>query len=418
MATTLLIALASATAATAQSTATRQSQTARIVVLEGEDAVNIIQQKTAVAPIVEVRDRNDLPVAGVPVTFTIAGGNTASFAGGAKAITVTTNAAGRAVASGLTPLTNGAVQIQAAATVQGQAVTATIAQTNYATAAQAAAAGGSAGSGGSGSSAGPSGGGFPTGTVIGLAGAAAGGVVGYQLYQKYGPSSGSSCSSSIEPSVAGPIPAAGGTFAFTTTETCAFRVTTDVPWITLSVNSSQVFQPQTLTFNFTVAPNAGPARSGTIYIENADGTGGSGWGVSQAAGSTGVFRASRPSTTLVSMTSEADCDATLVLSHIDATLARDAHALTQGLLRVTMSTSGANCATHGPGIAEYGLIAGSLSDRTVVLRFRAASVGHPLSFASFEGLLSEDGHSIAGDLRLHDSGAAVVVMPLTFRQIH
>src|SRR5688500_11228988 len=47
----------------------------KIVVIEGEDAVNIIQQKTAVAPLIEVRDRNDLPVAGVPVTFSVAGPN-------------------------------------------------------------------------------------------------------------------------------------------------------------------------------------------------------------------------------------------------------------------------------------------------------------------------------------------------------
>ena len=34
----------------------------KIVVLAGEDAVNVIQKKTAVAPVVEVRDRNDLGV--------------------------------------------------------------------------------------------------------------------------------------------------------------------------------------------------------------------------------------------------------------------------------------------------------------------------------------------------------------------
>ena len=55
----------------------------KIVVIAGEDAVNIIQQRTAVAPIVEVRDRNDLPVAGVAVVFAIRGGG-ASFAGGTK----------------------------------------------------------------------------------------------------------------------------------------------------------------------------------------------------------------------------------------------------------------------------------------------------------------------------------------------
>jgi len=44
--------------ARAQSSA--QKPTAlRIVVIEGEDAVNIIQQRTAVGPIVEVRDDND-----------------------------------------------------------------------------------------------------------------------------------------------------------------------------------------------------------------------------------------------------------------------------------------------------------------------------------------------------------------------
>src|SRR5687767_1594026 len=65
----------------------------KIVVIEGEDAVNIIQQKTAVAPVVEVRDRNDLPIAGVPVTFTISGGQSAAFSGGLQQLTVTTNAA-------------------------------------------------------------------------------------------------------------------------------------------------------------------------------------------------------------------------------------------------------------------------------------------------------------------------------------
>src|SRR5438105_3259905 len=55
-----------------------QTPALRIVVVEGEDAVNIVQQKTAVAPVVEVRDRNDQPVAGVLVRFAIQGGR-ASF---------------------------------------------------------------------------------------------------------------------------------------------------------------------------------------------------------------------------------------------------------------------------------------------------------------------------------------------------
>ncbi len=114
-----------------------QAQALRIVVLEGEDAVNIIQQKTAVAPVVEVRDRNDQPVAGAVVSFTIRGGR-ATF-NGARALTLTTNATGRAVASGLTPTGTGALRISASAVYQGQTAAVTIAQTNVATAAQAAA---------------------------------------------------------------------------------------------------------------------------------------------------------------------------------------------------------------------------------------------------------------------------------------
>ena len=43
---------------------TARAAALKIVVLEGEGAVNIIQQKTAVAPVIEVRDRNDQPVSG------------------------------------------------------------------------------------------------------------------------------------------------------------------------------------------------------------------------------------------------------------------------------------------------------------------------------------------------------------------
>lgn len=156
----------------------------RIVVIEGEDAINIIQQKTAVAPLVEVRDRNNLPVPGVAVTFTV-GGQGASF-GGLSTLTVTTNAAGQAAAVGLTPTAAGAVQTNAAAVFQGQTAVATITQTNVLTAAQAATAAGATGSasggagsagGGGGTSAGGAaagGGGLSTTTIV-IAGAAVGG---------------------------------------------------------------------------------------------------------------------------------------------------------------------------------------------------------------------------------------------------
>jgi len=150
-----------------------QSPALRIVVIEGEDAVNIIQQNTAVRPLVEVRDRNNLPVPGVLVTFSIEGGKAASF-GGVSSLTVATNAAGQAAVTGLTPSAAGAFQIQVQAAFQGQVATATIAQTNVLTAAQAAAAGGAAGSG----SAGSAGGGTTGGATGGASGGATGGASG------------------------------------------------------------------------------------------------------------------------------------------------------------------------------------------------------------------------------------------------
>jgi hypothetical protein len=161
----------------------------RVVVLEGEDAVNIIQQKTAVRPVVEVRDRNNLPVSGALVTFSIEGGKAASF-GGASTLTVATNAAGQAAVTGLTPSAAGAFQIQVSAAFQGQVATATIAQTNVMTAAQAAAAGaassggGASGGGAGGASGGASGaggaaggGGLSTTTIAVVGAAVAGGAV-------------------------------------------------------------------------------------------------------------------------------------------------------------------------------------------------------------------------------------------------
>jgi len=108
-----------------------QAAALKIVVVEGEGAVNIIQQKTAVAPVIEVRDRNDQPVSGALVRFAIQKGR-ASF-NGARTLSVTTDAAGRATASGLTPIGSGALRIGATATFQGQTAAATIAQTTVLT---------------------------------------------------------------------------------------------------------------------------------------------------------------------------------------------------------------------------------------------------------------------------------------------
>lgn len=181
-ATAILTAGSSRVVVTAGAGATQRAQVAgiRIVVLEGEGAVNIIQQKTAVAPVVEVRDRNDQPVAGAVVRFAIRGGR-ASF-NGARTLTVTSNAAGRAAVSGVTPTSSGAFQISASASFQGQTAAATIAQTNVLTGAQAAAVAGGGGSGAGGAAAGAgaavaAGGGLSATTLGIVGGAVAGGAL-------------------------------------------------------------------------------------------------------------------------------------------------------------------------------------------------------------------------------------------------
>ncbi len=158
-----------------------QAAALKIVVLAGEGAVNIIQQKTAVAPVVEVRDRNDQPVSGALVRFAIQKGR-ASF-NGARTLTATTDALGRATATGLTPAGSGALQIGTSAAFQGQTAAITIAQTNVLTAAQASAAA----AGGSGTIGG--GGGLSHLAVAAITGGAGAGITGALLASKKSSSS-------------------------------------------------------------------------------------------------------------------------------------------------------------------------------------------------------------------------------------
>src|SRR4029079_3776359 len=117
-----------------------QSSALRIVVIGGEDGVNIVGKGTAVAPVVEVRDRNDLPLSGASVLFLL-GGNNAKFAGNAARLAVTTDQSGRATATGLQAIGKGAVRIEIQASYQGQTATATVTQPNSAKVAEAAQAG-------------------------------------------------------------------------------------------------------------------------------------------------------------------------------------------------------------------------------------------------------------------------------------
>ncbi len=111
----------------------------KIVILEGEGAINNVRQRTARDPIVQVTDENDRPVAGAVVTFLLPDrGAGASFANGAKSLSVTTDAQGRAVATGLqSNNVPGEYQMRVTASHQGQTASAVISQTNVAAAAAA-----------------------------------------------------------------------------------------------------------------------------------------------------------------------------------------------------------------------------------------------------------------------------------------
>ena len=166
-------------AGTATEAARAQEPGLRIVVLEGEDAVNIIGQGTAVPTLIEVRDENDLPVSGAAVLFLLGDGGSATLNAGVSQVTATTNALGQAAVT-VNPVATGAVEVSVRAAFEGQSATATIAQANFATAAEAAAAGSgtAGGTAGTAGAAGATGGGLGIGAMAGIAGAVAGAAVG------------------------------------------------------------------------------------------------------------------------------------------------------------------------------------------------------------------------------------------------
>jgi hypothetical protein len=122
----------------------------QIVVLEGEDGVNVIKKKTAVKPVVQVRDKNKGPgaavigggVAGAVVLFVLPEkGASGTFPNGWRWAQVTTDADGRAVAPEIRPNGKGSFKIEIRASYLGTTVIRSITQTNFSTIAEAQKAG-------------------------------------------------------------------------------------------------------------------------------------------------------------------------------------------------------------------------------------------------------------------------------------
>ncbi len=108
----------------------------QLVVLRGENAQNNIKKGRATRQVVEVRDRNNKPVAGVLLTFSLPkSGASGTFVDGSQVTTVTTNPAGQASVTFQPNSVAGSYSVDVNGNVNGQAVNAQIAQTNVAAAA-------------------------------------------------------------------------------------------------------------------------------------------------------------------------------------------------------------------------------------------------------------------------------------------
>lgn len=105
-----------------------------IVIVEGEGTLNNVKQRVNREPIVQVEDENHKPIAGAAVVFFLpTSGPSGTFANGSQTLTVTTDATGRAAATGIHPNhTLGKIQIRVTASANGLSATATITQTNIA----------------------------------------------------------------------------------------------------------------------------------------------------------------------------------------------------------------------------------------------------------------------------------------------
>ena len=115
-------------------TATAGAQNAgiKIVVLEGEGAINNIQQSRAKDPVVQVTDDSGAPVREASVTFLLPDtGASAAFADGSRMLTIQTDEKGQAVGRGLHPNKSaGTFQIRVTASYHGATASTVISQVN------------------------------------------------------------------------------------------------------------------------------------------------------------------------------------------------------------------------------------------------------------------------------------------------
>jgi hypothetical protein len=104
----------------------------RVVIVEGEDALNNTLAAANRDVTVEVRGPDQMPVSGATVTFVLPDtGPSGTFPNGQRTLLVETNNQGRATAAGIRPNNvAGPMQIRVSAAYLGNVATATVRQTN------------------------------------------------------------------------------------------------------------------------------------------------------------------------------------------------------------------------------------------------------------------------------------------------
>lgn len=142
----VLLPLDAVTRTLAQEPGRAQDRALKIVVIDGDEAANIVADQIAAEPVIEVRDRRDRRVRGAVVRFVIrrlsnGGKAPATFARGGSELSALTDEAGRAAIGRVVPLEPGTFEIDIQATYQGQTAATTIRQTNFQTLADVKAAG-------------------------------------------------------------------------------------------------------------------------------------------------------------------------------------------------------------------------------------------------------------------------------------
>ncbi|MSV29599.1 MAG: hypothetical protein EXQ52_12775 [Bryobacterales bacterium] len=115
-----------------QQPAAQQSSGLKIIVVQGEGALNSTRARTATQPVVEVRDDSDKPVAGAEVVFQLpAAGPGGVFNGWMRTQTTRSGADGKASASGFTPNDEeGRFNIKVTATAGTKSASAIVGQSN------------------------------------------------------------------------------------------------------------------------------------------------------------------------------------------------------------------------------------------------------------------------------------------------